>query len=76
MIGIIEADGVEHDGFVDTYEIEASFPKRPSVLSKEEASEATIRDGLLHDFIKKTAWLFYLHEEPKHPDRYRPELEQ
>ncbi len=76
MIGIIEADGVEHDGFADTYEIVASFPKRPSVLSKEEASEATIRDGLLQDFIKKTAWLFYLHEEPKHPDRYRPELEQ
>ena len=76
MIGIIEADSYEHDGFADTYEIIAGFPRRPAVLTKEEASEGTIEQGLLNEFIKKTAWLFYLHEEPKHPDRYRPELEQ
>lgn len=74
MIGIIEADSYEHDGFADTYEITAGFPRRPAVLTREEANEGTIEQGLLNEFIKQTAWLFYLHEEPKHPDRYRPEL--
>ncbi len=75
-IGIIEEESYEHDGFVDSYEIMVGFPRRPSVLSREEASKETIQQGLLHEFIKNTAWLFYFHEEPKHPDRYRPELEQ
>jgi len=75
-IGIIEADSYEHDGFADTYEIMATFPKRPAVLTREEADEGTIEQGLLNEFIKQTAWLFYFHEEPKHPDRYRPELER
>lgn len=76
MIGIIELDSFEQDGFADTYEIMAGFPRRPAVLTREEASEDTIENGLLNEFIKQTAWLFYFHEEPKHPDRYRPELEQ
>ena len=42
----------------------------------KEADEGTIEQGLLNEFIKQTAWLFYFHEEPKHPDRYRPELER
>jgi hypothetical protein len=46
------------------------------VLSREEASEGTIEQGLLNEFIKQTSWLFYFHVEPKHPDRYRPELDQ
>ncbi len=74
MIGIIEADSYEHDGFADTYEIMVMFPRRPAVLSREEASEGTIEQGLLNEFIKESSWLFYFHEEPKHPDRYRPEL--
>jgi hypothetical protein len=74
MIGIIEADSYEHDGFADTYEIITGFPRRPAVLTREEANEGTIEQGLLNEFIKQTAWLFYMHEEPKHPDRYRPEL--
>jgi hypothetical protein len=74
-IGIIEADSYEDDGFADMYDIQASFPKKPNYLAREEADEGTIERGLLAEFIKKTAWLFYLHEEPKHPDRYRPELE-
>lgn len=76
MIGVIEADSFEHDGFVDTYEIMAGFPRRPAVLSREEASEGTIEQGLLNEFIKQTSWLFYFHEQPKHPDRYRPELDR
>ena len=75
IIGIIEADSYEQDGFIETYHVEATFPNRPSVLSREEASQNAIEAGLLNEFIKKTSWLFYLHKEPKHPDRYRPELE-
>ncbi len=75
LIGIIEADGIGQDGFDQSFDIEVSFPRRPSVLSHSEATEAEISRGLLAEFIKQTSWLFYTHEEPKHPDRYRPELE-
>ncbi|MBC8201648.1 MAG: hypothetical protein H8E86_06325 [Planctomycetes bacterium] len=75
-IGIIEANSYEQDGFAETFDISVTFPKRPSVLSREEASEADIERGLLNEFIKETAWLFYFHVEPKHPDRYRQELEK
>lgn len=74
-IGIIESDSYEHDGFADSYEIMAEFPRRPSVLTRDEASEGVISQGLLNEFIKQTAWLFYQHIEPKYPDRYRPELD-
>ena len=74
IIGIIEADSYEQDGFSDSYEISAMFPFRPSILSRDEAKEADIERGVLNEFIKQSSWLFYFHEEPKHPDRYRPEL--
>ncbi len=74
-IGIIEADSYEQDGFAETFDIAVTFPKRPSVLSHEEADEGDIERGLLNEFIKQTSWLFYFHIEPKHPDRFRPELE-
>ncbi len=74
-IGIIEADGYEQDGFSDTYEIQVVFPRRPSVLAHDEAREADIARGVLQEFIRETSWLFYMHQEPKHPDRYRPDLE-
>ena len=74
-IGIIEADSYEQDGFADSYEIIAEFPRRLSVLAKDEANEGTIEQGLLNEFIKQTAWLFYMHIEPKYPDRYNSELE-
>ncbi len=74
-IGIIEDDGYEQDGFTDVYAITATFPIRPSVLARQEADEADIARGLLTEFMKQTAWLFYFHLEPKNPDRYRPEME-
>ena len=74
-IGIVEKDGYEQDGFTDVYQITATFPRRPSVLARQEADEADIARGLLTEFMKQTAWLFYFHLEPKNPDRYRPELE-
>ena len=74
-IGIVEKDGYEQDGFTDVYQIRATFPRRPSVLARQEADESDIARGLLTEFMKQTAWLFYLHLEPKNPSRYRPELE-
>ena len=74
VISIIEADSYEQDGFSDSYDISAIFPRRPSLLSRDEAKEADIERGLLNEFIKQSAWLFFFHVEPKHPDRYRPEL--
>ena len=76
LVGIIEKDSYEQDGFAQTFGVESIFPRRPSVLSYEEAEKADIERGLLSEFIKETAWLFYSHKEPKNPDRYRPELEQ
>ncbi len=76
LIGVIEKNSYEQDGFDQTYEINSIFPRRPSVLTHEEATKADIERGLLSEFIKETSWLFYLHEEPKNPDRYRPELDQ
>ena len=76
LIGIIEKGSFDQDGFDQTFEVNAIFPRRPSVLTHEEAKKADIERGLLTDFIRETAWLFYLHEEPKHPDRYRPELDR
>jgi hypothetical protein len=74
-IGIIEANSYEQDGYEETFTVTVNFPSRPSVLSHEEAKESDIERGLLSEFIKQTSWLFYRHVEPKHPDRYRPELD-
>ena len=74
-IGIVEEGSFDGDGFADSLEVEASFPTRPSTLARSEASEEDIGRGLLQAFIQKVAWLFYTHTEPKHPDRYRPELD-
>ena len=41
----------------------------------ESAEQAAIRRGLQETFVKNIAFLFYYHFEPKHPDKYRPELD-
>ena len=67
----------EQDGFTDVFTNALQhFPSRPSVLARQEADEADIARGLLTEFMKQTAWLFYFHLEPKNPDRYRPEIER
>ena len=72
-VGIIERDGIDPDVFSQTFDINTKFPTITGV-GRESASEAAIQTGLLYSFVQKTGWLFYKHEEPKHPDRYRPEL--
>lgn len=73
-VGVVERDGLDPDGFVDTFDVAAQFPTIQGV-DRDAATQQQIETGVLAEFIKKTAWLFYLHTEPKHPDRYRPELE-
>ncbi|MDP6541591.1 MAG: hypothetical protein QGF07_02290, partial [Phycisphaerales bacterium] len=75
-VGVIESNSYEQDGFADVYQIAVGFPRRPSVLSRQEANQSDISRGLLTEFMKQTAWLFYFHEEPKNPDRYNANFEK
>lgn len=73
-VGIIERESIDPDTFVETIDISAKFPNMEGV-GRESATPAQIQTGLLAEFIKKTAWLFHQHLEPKYPDKYRPELD-
>ena len=72
-VGIVERNGLDPDSFAEQFEILAKFPNLQGV-SREEANKQQIEAGLLAEFIKKTAWLFHQHLEPKYPDKYRPEI--
>lgn len=74
-VGVVEADGFDPDSFAATFQVVAEFPRIKGVESSQASREA-IEFGLLAEFIKKTSWLFYTHEEPKYPDRYRPGLDR
>ena len=74
-VGIIERDGIMPDLFSDEFSVISNFPKE-SNITRDGAQENQIRTGLLAEFIKQTAWLFYEHLEPKYPDKYRPELDR
>jgi len=71
-IGIVEEGGFDPDDFVDAWRITAVFPDVHS-LDRDSASEHSIRLGLEANFVKRTAWLFYPHLEPKYPDKFRSE---
>lgn len=72
--GVIERDGFDPDAYADSFEVNGEFPKITVPL--ESASTDQIQTGVLAEFIKRGAWLFYRHEEPKYPDKYRPELDR
>jgi hypothetical protein len=74
-VGIIERGGLDPDTFAETFDISAKFPKETGV-TVESAPQAAIERGLLFEVVQKTAWLFHDHIEPKHPDKYRPELDR
>ncbi len=74
-IGITEADSFDPDAYVETFQIAASFPDIRA-LGRESASATQIETGLLTRFMRQIAYLFYLHEEPKYPDKYMPEVAQ
>jgi hypothetical protein len=74
-VGIIEADSLVPDMFVDEFEVYAAFPQFER-LTRSEASANVIEYGLQAEFIKRISWLFYTHLEPKYPDKYQPELDR
>jgi len=73
-IGIVERDGIDPDMFASTHDVVSRYPT-VSGVAREDAPEQAIRYALLSDFVKRTAWLFHTHLEPKYPDKYRPELD-
>ena len=75
-ISVAERDGVDPDSFADQFMIESTFPTARAV-SRESADAVRIQAGLLKTFVDRTSWLFYLHLEPKWPDKYvGPDPEQ
>jgi hypothetical protein len=73
-VSVIERDGFDPDMFAGTYPVTGAFPTIKGV-DRDSATAERIEIGVMADFVRKTAWLFYDHEEPKYPDKYRPELE-
>ena len=73
-IGVIEKDSFDPDSFADTFDVSGAFPT-VSGVDRSAATADQIQTGVLAEFIKRSAWLFHKHLEPKNPDRYRPELE-
>ncbi|MHC4447455.1 MAG: hypothetical protein ACYSXF_06715, partial [Planctomycetota bacterium] len=63
-VGVIERDSIDPDTFVATFDVENQFPPVKGV-GRESATRAAIEAGLLKGFVDRTAWLFYLHLEPK-----------
>ncbi|HVP73115.1 MAG TPA: hypothetical protein VMS30_05205 [Phycisphaerales bacterium] len=73
-VGIIERKGIDPDTFAETFDVAARFPAIEGVTA-ENATQTQIETGLLVDLVKRNAWLFHLHYEPKHPTQYRAELD-
>lgn len=73
-VGIIERGGFVADVFADEFHVVAKFPQE-SYITRESADRETIEFGLLSELIKRTAWLFHTHLEPKYPDKYKPQPE-
>jgi hypothetical protein len=74
-VRIVENDADTFDpDLPQEFSVIARFPEF-EVVPWESATASRIHDGLLLRFVQKTAWLFYQHEEPKYPDKYRPELD-
>jgi hypothetical protein len=71
-VGIIERESFAPDSFVQTFNVIGRFP-RAEYIDRESTDERVIEFGVLQEFIRETAWLFYKHERPKYPDKYRPE---
>ncbi len=73
-VGIIEADGFDSDSFVDAFEVSVTHPDVQGV-GRDQLAQGVVETGLKSKFISRVAQLFYLHERPKYPDLYRPELD-
>lgn len=71
-VSIIERDALDPDTFADSFNVASKYPDK-SGYGPESADRAVIQSVLLNKFVIQTAWLFFDHEEPKYPDKYRPE---
>ncbi len=74
VVAVAERDGYDADEFVDVWEVEARFPELEG-LDRDSAGEEEIKTGLMAEFTKQTGWIFYMHLEPKHPDKYNSSLD-
>ncbi|MHC4273564.1 MAG: hypothetical protein ACYSUR_07830 [Planctomycetota bacterium] len=74
-VGIIERGGLDPDSYADVFNVESSYPPLKGV-GRDSANADLIRTGLLALFVERTAWLFYTHLEPKHPDKFQGEIPQ
>jgi hypothetical protein len=72
-VNVIERDWIDPDMFAETFTVTSRFPDLEGV-DRTSASADQIETGLLADFVKRTAWLFHEHLEPKYPEYFRPEL--
>lgn len=69
-VGIIERGSFAPDSFADQFTVVGRFPTIRGV-GRDAANAEQIEVGVLAEFIKRTAWLFHDHLEPKYPDKYR-----
>jgi hypothetical protein len=69
-VGIIERGSIAPDSFAAQFTVVGRFPSIKGV-GRDAATAEQIEVGVLAEFIKRTAWLFYDHLEPKYPDKYR-----
>ena len=69
-VGVIERDFIDPDTFVATFDVENKYPPVKGV-GRDSATRRAIEPGLLKGFVDRAAWLFYLHLEPKYPDKYK-----
>lgn len=70
-VGIIEREAIDPDNFVESFQIQSTFPREMGV-DRSSASETAVELGLLKLFVQQTGWLFYKHLEPKYPDKFQP----
>lgn len=73
-VSVIERDAIDPDVFAVTFPVVAAYPTVRGV-DRNSASAGQIEMGVLSDFIKRSAWLFHQHIEPKYPDKFRPEMQ-
>ena len=65
-VGVIEADSSVPDEFAFEQPVKVQFPDKDGYGPAELATEV-VSTELARRFIDRTAWMFYVHEEPYYP---------
>ena len=74
-VGVVERDGTDPDNYSDQFTVKASYPDVTGI-THESANETQVQASLLALFVRRTAWLFYRHLEPRYPDRYKGQIDE